>query len=94
MWFIGVEEERETSAPPPKKNPGSAPDNLQIIISNIQTNKNKFNDKQDKSQANLILGFGMMWIPVRPSPNSPAFSVGDQQKIIFLRTSFLLFWYY
>ena len=66
MWFIGVEEEQETSAPPPKKNPGSAPDNLQIIISNIQTNKNKFNDKQDKSQANLILGFGMMWYRCDP----------------------------
>ena len=25
MWFIAVEEEQETSAPPPKKNPGSAP---------------------------------------------------------------------
>ena len=25
MWFIGVEEEQETSAPSPKKNPGSAP---------------------------------------------------------------------
>ena len=25
MWFIGVEAEQETSAPPPKKNPGSAP---------------------------------------------------------------------
>ena len=25
MWFIGVEEEQETSAPPSKKNPGSAP---------------------------------------------------------------------
>ena len=48
MWFIGVEVEQETSAPPPKKNPGSAPDNLQIIISNIQTNKNKFNDEQAK----------------------------------------------
>ena len=23
MWFIGVEVEQETSAPPPKKNPGS-----------------------------------------------------------------------
>ena len=31
MWFIGVELEQETSAPPPKKNPGSAPD-LNIII--------------------------------------------------------------
>ena len=28
MWFIGVEVEQETSAPPPKKNPGSAPENL------------------------------------------------------------------
>ena len=25
MWLIGVEAEQETSAPPPKKNPGSAP---------------------------------------------------------------------
>ena len=25
MWFIGVEVEQETSAPHPKKNPGSAP---------------------------------------------------------------------
>ena len=24
VWFIGVEVEQETSAPPPKKNPGSA----------------------------------------------------------------------
>ena len=24
MWFIGVEVEQEMSAPPPKKNPGSA----------------------------------------------------------------------
>ena len=27
MWFIGVEEEQEMSAPPPEKNPGSAPAN-------------------------------------------------------------------
>ena len=26
MWFIGVEVEQETSAPPPKKNPGSGPE--------------------------------------------------------------------
>ena len=25
MWFIAVEVEQEMSAPPPKKNPGSAP---------------------------------------------------------------------
>ena len=26
MWFISVEVEQGTSAPPPKKNPGSAPE--------------------------------------------------------------------
>ena len=26
MWSIGVEVEQETSAPPPKKHPGSAPE--------------------------------------------------------------------
>ena len=31
MWFIGVEVEQETSAPPPKKNPGSAPDYCQYF---------------------------------------------------------------
>ena len=25
MWFTGVEVEQETNAPPPEKNPGSAP---------------------------------------------------------------------
>ena len=25
MWFVGVEVEQETSAPPPKKNPGCSP---------------------------------------------------------------------
>ena len=28
MWFIGVKVEQETSAPPPKKNPGSVPGEL------------------------------------------------------------------
>ena len=32
MWFIGVEVEKETSAPPPKKNPGSAPDKSVLAI--------------------------------------------------------------
>ena len=31
MWFIGVEVEQETSAPPPKKNPGSAPASCSIF---------------------------------------------------------------
>ena len=29
MWLIGVEVEQETSAPPPKKNLGSAPETWQ-----------------------------------------------------------------
>ena len=32
MWFIGVEVEQETSAPPPKKNPGSAPVLLFVLV--------------------------------------------------------------
>ena len=31
MWFIGVEVEQETSAPPPKKNPGSAPVHFMLL---------------------------------------------------------------
>ena len=31
MWFIAVEVEQETSAPPPKKNPGSAPVRESVI---------------------------------------------------------------
>ena len=32
MWFIGVEVEQETSAPPPKKNPGSAPATIRMSV--------------------------------------------------------------
>ena len=32
MWFIGVEGEQETSAPPPTKNPGSAPDTSSLSL--------------------------------------------------------------
>ena len=32
MWFIGVEVEQETSAPPPKQNAGSTPVNITRII--------------------------------------------------------------
>ena len=28
MWFIGVEVEQQTSAPPSKKNPGSSPESV------------------------------------------------------------------
>ena len=37
MWFIGVEVEQETSAPPPKKNPGSAPAIHIYILPNYVT---------------------------------------------------------
>ena len=40
MWFIGVEVEQETSAPPPKKNPGSAP----VQFSNCTRLKNTKSD--------------------------------------------------
>ena len=36
MWFIGVEVEQETSAPPPKKNPGSAPATVLYIYRHIE----------------------------------------------------------
>ena len=32
MWFIGVDVEQETSAPPPENNPGSAPALQAIMI--------------------------------------------------------------
>ena len=32
LWFIGVEAEQEMSAPPPKKNPGSAPASAQASL--------------------------------------------------------------
>ena len=32
MWFIGVEVEQETSAPPPKRNPGSAPEVVRSLL--------------------------------------------------------------
>ena len=34
MWFIGVEVEQETSAPPPRKNPGSAPETYCAVTFN------------------------------------------------------------
>ena len=32
VWFIGVEAEQETSAPPPKKNPESAPEHGDVTM--------------------------------------------------------------
>ena len=38
MWFIGVEVKQETIAPPPKKNPGSAP-----VLGNKDKNQTSIN---------------------------------------------------
>ena len=40
MWFIGVEVEQETSAPPPKKNPGSAAETSKSVtpFNSLKTN--------------------------------------------------------
>ena len=53
MWFIGVEVEQETSAPPLKKNPGSAP--ALLTFSNY-LDKQKPNSSQYNS-----LGFKHMY---------------------------------
>ena len=37
MWFIGVEVDQETSAPPPKKNPGSAPEYGELVLGEFGT---------------------------------------------------------
>ena len=37
MWFIGVEVEKETSAPPPKNNPGSSPAIRQNLVYKART---------------------------------------------------------
>ena len=48
MWFIGVEVEQETSAPPPKKNPGSAPEGVYINICDLS-------EKQDRNIFDKVL---------------------------------------
>ena len=50
MWFIGVEVEQETSAPLPKKNPGSAPD---------QQNKNR----PHLQAGRIIICFSLLSLP-------------------------------
>ena len=41
MWFIGVEVvEQKTSAPPPKKNPVSAPELVRFLVDLLTNNSN------------------------------------------------------
>ena len=61
MWFIGVEVEQETSASPPKKNPGSAPVSLfqYSLMFSIVWFKNKICDLRTggTKQTKLIIAF-------------------------------------
>ena len=54
MWFIGAEVEKETSAPPPKDNPGSAPainqSINQSINHSIKINQQKLLSKQSSTK--------------------------------------------
>ena len=61
MWFIDVEVERETSAPPPKKNPGSAPAS-QIFKGRAYELKDRaYAFCLNKQQAHLLLYLGVIF---------------------------------
>ena len=56
MWFIGVEVEKETSAPPPKENPGSAPAINQSINQSIIQSKSINKSYSVNNQALIRVG--------------------------------------
>ena len=51
MWFTGVEVEQETSAPPPKKNPGSTPEMVQQNSHTNAVNKEKVQSVINRSNS-------------------------------------------
>ena len=58
MWLIGVEVEQETSAPPPKINPGSAPVSPGThLVKNLEF-QSRTNESQLKKQR--ILSWDLM----------------------------------
>ena len=61
MWFIGVEVEQETSAPPPKKKPGSAPANVHANFCGTSWPRNKIESNNLYKQQ---LDF---WLPITDS---------------------------
>ena len=71
MWFIGVEVEQETSAPPPKKNPGSAPvvwdKSISDIVGSAELRKQKHENKTERSanfsRAFFFRVFPTIWEP-------------------------------
>ena len=56
MWFIGVEVQQETSAPPPIKNPGSAP-----VIGSY--NRPEGNQSIDRHEGNPHLPTALLVLP-------------------------------
>ena len=60
MWFIGVEVEQETSVPPPKKNPGSAPADIWIRVKGA-LNKRREHFKRDCGFGERIHFTGFVW---------------------------------
>ena len=56
MWFIGVEVEQETSAPPPKKNPGSAPVNCHYLV-----------NSDHKELKSILTAFGLKQLSKDPT---------------------------
>ena len=76
MWFIGVEVEQETRAPPPKKNPGSAPENeldcrdaaplIRKFIHGSEAEGNKLNKRNEllitESQCDFFCFIPSAWV--------------------------------
>ena len=65
MWFIIVEVEQETSATPPKKNPGSAPANVHANFCGTSWPRNKTESNNLYKQQ---LDF---WLPITDSALCP-----------------------
>ena len=67
MWFIGVEVEQEKSAPPPTKNPGSAPGIYMTLASRLNLRLLRaevFNErKPSTSPMNACLHDGKLNMP-------------------------------
>ena len=60
MWFIGVEVEQETSAPTPKKNPGSAPAHVDEI-SEFESERTVSKVRKKKDDFWVVLPYSVKW---------------------------------
>ena len=96
MWFIGVEVEQETSVPPPKKHPGSAP--VQTIIlaprevhrlvlkktSKVKESKNK---NRDQPELEAIFSCRLSVLSVGKFPGDGGCSQLEVQGVFLLRST-------